>query len=442
MLNLAKSLQSLSLNYKQKLSPLLKNTLKLSETNLICVPSRNVNFFNKLPAESLWKGVTSVSNAGRKRGRGKTINKRNIKDLNRGQIIGIGKANIIWPGLSSPIIRGKEIIQQQQLPEDPEREKNLIKMRDQMGKAKFGKISPIDRGWSGSKMPGRSIGPPDPVNDDETYDGFDTRVLELKTVFNMTGNMGRKRRVSVLSVTGNQNGLAGFAIGKGIDPKTALRKSKNRAGQKLMNINVFNNHTVFHDFFTQFGATKIIVKLKPEGYGLKCHRAIKTICEVVGIKDLHAKVEGSTNVNHITKAFFLGLVNQKSHKEIAEEKGLHLVKFSKENGYFPEILASPSKCRTEKEMNKGEILDFNQYCLDGRVILQKKKFPPFYTKHKSWELYLKKQEKLRNQDSVKVNLLVEYGEIRSFLADKYPECRAQKWKKNKQEEGEQEEGEI
>lgn len=77
----------------------------------------------------------------------------------------------------------------------------------------------------------------------ETYDGFDTRVLELKTVFNMTGNLGRKRRVSVLSVTGNKNGLAGFAIGKGLEPKTAMRKSKNRAGQKLMNIKIFNNHT-------------------------------------------------------------------------------------------------------------------------------------------------------------------------------------------------------
>ncbi|XP_044744933.1 28S ribosomal protein S5, mitochondrial [Coccinella septempunctata] len=438
LLSVTKHLQKLSLNNQHKLAPLLKKTVTLSDNNVIfSVPSRNTNFFNKLPAESLWKGVTSVSNAGKKRGRGKTVNKRNIKDLNRGQLIGIGKANILWPGLSSPIIRGKEIIQQQQLPEDPEREKNLIKMRDQMGKTRYGKISSIDRGWTGSKMPGRSIGPPDPVNDDETYEGFDTRVLELKTIFNMTGNLGRKRRVSVLSVTGNKKGLAGFSIGKGLEPRTAMRKSKNRAGQKLMNIKIFNNHTVNHDFFTQFGATKIIVTPKPEGYGLRCHRAIKTICEVIGIKDLYAKVEGSTNVNHITKAFFLGLIKQKSFKEIAEEKGLHVVQFSKENGYFPKVLASPTKCRTEEEIDKKEILDFKQYCLDGRVILQKKVFPPFYTKHKSWEIYLKKQENLRNQDKVRINLKVEYGEIRSFLTDKYPECRPSKWRKNKQEEVEE-----
>ncbi|KAL3288524.1 hypothetical protein HHI36_002965 [Cryptolaemus montrouzieri] len=440
LLNVTKSLQNLTINTHRKLGPLLNKKLDIdySRKNVIFSnPTRNTNFFNKLPAESLWKGNTSVSNAGRKRGRAKTVNKRNIKDLNRGQVIGVGKANIMWPGLSTPIIRGKEIIEQQQLPEDPEREQKLIKMRDQMGKFRFPKISPIDRGWSGAKMPGRSIGPPDAVTDDETFEGFDTRVLELKTVFNMKGNYGRKRRVSVLSVTGNKNGLAGFANGKGLEPRTAMRKSKNRAGQKLIHIKLFNNHTVYHDFFTQFGATKITVSPKPEGYGLRCHRAIKTMCEVIGIKDLFAKVEGSTNINHITKAFFLGLVNQKTHAEIAQEKGLHLVQYSEATGFFPTVLASPTKCRTEEEIDKKEILDFKLYCMDGKVTLRKKKIPPFYTNHKSWQLYLRKQEKIRNQDQVRINLKVEYGEVRSFLTDKYPECKPAKWVKQKDPEAEE-----
>lgn len=67
---------------------------------------------------------------------------------------------------------------------------------------------------------------------------------------------------------------------------------------------------VYHDFFTQFGKTKIFVSKKPEGYGLKCHRAIKTCCEVIGIKDLYARIEGSTNLQHIIKAFFVGLLQQ------------------------------------------------------------------------------------------------------------------------------------
>lgn len=64
-----------------------------------------------------------------------------------------------------PVLRGRELVQQQKLPEDPEREKKLIKLRDDMGHFRPLKLSPIERGWSGTKMPGRSIGPPDPVGE-------------------------------------------------------------------------------------------------------------------------------------------------------------------------------------------------------------------------------------------------------------------------------------
>lgn len=128
----------------------------------------------------------------------------------------------------------------------------------------------------------------------------------------MKANAGRYRRISVVTVTGNKNGLAGFALGKAVDSRAALRRAKNRAGQKLMYIERYNNHTVYHDFFTQFCNTRIFVEKRPEGHGLICHRAIKTICEMIGIKDLYAKVEGSTNLQNIVKAFFLGLLKQVS----------------------------------------------------------------------------------------------------------------------------------
>lgn len=72
---------------------------------------------------------------------------------------------MVWPGLTVPVMRGKELIPQQKLPEDPERLNKLIKMRDEMGAFRPLRLSPIERGWSGTKMPGRSIGPPDPVGE-------------------------------------------------------------------------------------------------------------------------------------------------------------------------------------------------------------------------------------------------------------------------------------
>ncbi|KAM3960474.1 mitochondrial ribosomal protein S5 [Aphomia sociella] len=390
-----------------------------------CTPVANVNFFNKLPAEKLWKSVTSVSNAGAKKGRGKGAGRIRIRDLNRGQVIGVGKVNMLWPGLSAPVIRGRELLKQQKLPDDPERMEKLIKLRDSMTKFRRLKLNPIERGWSGFRMPGRSIGPPDPVGEDE-FTGFDTKVLQLRSLLIMKGSLGRTRNYQAMVVTGNGQGLAGFGIGKAKEAPAALRKAKNRAGQKLMHFDIYNGHTVYHDFYTAFGKTKIFVQMKNEGYGLSCHRAIKEICQAIGIKDIRAKVEGSNNLQHIVKAFFIGLLQQRSHQQLAEEKKLHLVEYRAENEYYPKVVASPSEVRTKDQIPQKETLNFNQYVMNDRVILKKKRFPRFYETMPHYDIYLKKYERYRNHEKIRLNLKVEYGEIKSFLTDKYPEEKTEK----------------
>ncbi|XP_022257545.1 putative 28S ribosomal protein S5, mitochondrial [Limulus polyphemus] len=231
----------------------------------------------------------------------------------------------------------------------------------------------------------------------------------MKTVFNMKANFGRTRRMSALCVTGNKNGLAGFALGKSPEGRAAMRKVR----IYMLYRNFY--FPVFHDFYTCFGKTQIFVKKKPKGFGLVCHRAIKTICEIIGIKDLYAKVEGSTNINNLTKAFFLGLQNQKTHQQLAQEKGLHVVEYREERDNFPQVIASPSKCRTMKEINPQEVIDYNEHINEGKVELIKTKRRPFYEYLDSWEYRVKKIERFRNHENVHVNLLVEHGKLTSFL---------------------------
>ena len=56
--------------------------------------------------------------------------------------------------------------------------------------------------------------PPDPGPNRETYDDFDTRILEVRNVFNMTIREGRERSVRVLVAVGSGRGAADFAAGK------------------------------------------------------------------------------------------------------------------------------------------------------------------------------------------------------------------------------------
>ena len=62
--------------------------------------SKNTFFFSE-GAKELWKSVTSVSNQGRMRGRAKGMLR--IKDLHRGQKLGMGKNRMRFPGLTSAI---------------------------------------------------------------------------------------------------------------------------------------------------------------------------------------------------------------------------------------------------------------------------------------------------------------------------------------------------
>ena len=60
-------------------------------------------------------------------------------------------------------------MQQIKLPEDPERQAKLTKVRDNLGGFKMLKLSPAERGWSGVKLPGRSLGAPDPVGEGTVF---------------------------------------------------------------------------------------------------------------------------------------------------------------------------------------------------------------------------------------------------------------------------------
>ncbi|XP_077877780.1 small ribosomal subunit protein uS5m-like isoform X2 [Ictidomys tridecemlineatus] len=176
---------------------------------------------------------------------------------------------------------------------------------------------------------------------EETYEDFDTRILEVRNVFNMTAKDGRKRSVRVLVAVGNGQGAAGFAIGKATERVDAFRKAKNKAIHYLHYIERYEDHTIFHDISLRYKRTHIKMKKQPRGYGLRCHRAIITICRLIGIKDMYVKVSGSVNMLNLTRGLFHGLSRQETHQQLADKKGLHVVEFREECGPLPILVASP-----------------------------------------------------------------------------------------------------
>lgn len=377
--------------------------------------------------KEIWKGVTSVSNVGRKRGRGRGVGAKRAKDLNRGQVIGVGKRNVIWPGLNTPIVKGKEVARFRELEKNENYLENLIRIRNEMEfKTKRG-VHPLERGWSGTRLLGRWIGPPEPING-ISFEGFDTKLVSLRGFMTMRSNLGRVKSVKALAITGNKNGLVGFAVAKSKDGRVSVRAARNRAGVRLRKIELDGN-TIIHDFYSKYGDTSVFAYKMPPGFGVVAHRCVKAICDVVGIKDIYCKVENATNnYLNLTRAFVFGLAKQRSMQEIADEKRLNVVELRPENDFLPRIVARPSdgRVRTREQIEPDEVMEFRQYLHDGKIREIKYKEPPYYTRNIGYANFLKQYHYKRSRQDVRVYLKAKYGRVESFLNIQEREERAER----------------
>lgn len=395
----------------------------LLQHNLTCQNLQQVRTavgpFNTHTVDRLWKSITIVSKHGTRRGRGKKTNSRLIKDLYKGVSIGTGKGDtrMVWPGLNTAIVRGRQVVQQERV--EVKIDPNVAVKEAKEEVLRRPKLHPLDRGFTSVNVCGRNLKNTTSLN---FHEDFDFRVIDSRTVCHMTGMIGRYQRAATVVACGNGKGVIGLGAAKAMNRNAAIQKASNRALIRLLYVERYNNSTVLHDFFTQYYATKIFVTRKPEGYGLNCHRVIALLCRLIGIKDLEATVEGSAMPMNIAKAFLLGLMQQKKYEQFAEEKKLHVVEFDPKRRNFPAVLASPEVCRSTSEIPTSESIDFYQHALGGRVRFEKPKLPPFFTRLPGWEIHLKRTERARGARTNMYHLMAKYGELNSFLTAKFPEA--------------------
>uniref|UniRef100_A0A3Q2E809 Small ribosomal subunit protein uS5m n=1 Tax=Cyprinodon variegatus TaxID=28743 RepID=A0A3Q2E809_CYPVA len=293
-----------------------------------------------------------------RKGRGKRTKRKLRRDLNRGQIIGEGRGGFLWPGLNAPVLKDGAVqsFSRRNDAEQQEVQAELTRQRDEWEKRRRMRVK-RERGWTGNSWGGISLGHPDPGPNGETYEDFDSRVIEVKSVFNMTAKEGRKRSISCLVAVGNGNGFFEIIVTNFFPFLSRIfnLQAKNRAKRHLYHIERYNDHTIYHDIDSRFKRTTLRMKKQNEGYGLHCHRAVITLCKLIGIKDMYCKVDGSVNLLNITRALFTGLANQETHQALSDKKQLHVVEFQSHRGPLPVVVASPKDGVRPNPESKDEI---------------------------------------------------------------------------------------
>ena len=135
---------------------------------------------------------------------------------------------------------------------------------------------------------------------------------------------GRNMRFTALVVVGDKNGHVGVGLGKAAEIPEAIRKGKEDATKKLVEVPIDPNGSVPHDFIGKFGSASVLIKKAPEGTGIIAGGPARAVLELAGYKNIRTKSLGSNNKQNVVLAAINGLDNLKRPEDVAKARGISL----------------------------------------------------------------------------------------------------------------------
>ena len=155
---------------------------------------------------------------------------------------------------------------------------------------------------------------------DTTGMELEEKVVTIKRVTKVVKG-GRNMRFTALVVVGDKNGHVGAGLGKSIEIPEAIRKGKEDAIKKLVEIPLDENNSIPHDFIGKFGSAQVLLKRAPEGTGIIAGGPARSVCELAGIRNVRTKCLGSNNKQNVVLATIAGLTNLQTPEQVAEKRG-------------------------------------------------------------------------------------------------------------------------
>ena len=146
------------------------------------------------------------------------------------------------------------------------------------------------------------------------------KVVDIKRVTKVVKG-GRHMRFAALVVVGDGNGHVGAGLGKAMEIPEAIRKGKEDAMKKLIEVPVDANNSIPHDNIGKFGSASVLLKKAPEGTGVIAGGPARAVIEMAGIKNIRTKSLGSNNKQNVVLATLNALSQLKSPEEVAKLRG-------------------------------------------------------------------------------------------------------------------------
>jgi small subunit ribosomal protein S5 len=128
---------------------------------------------------------------------------------------------------------------------------------------------------------------------------------------------GKNLSFSALVFVGDQQGHAGFGMGKAREVPMAIRKAIEQAKKNLLSVNL-KGTTIPHQVIGLYGSGQVLLKPAPDGTGIIAGGPVRAVMEVAGIHNVLTKSLGTSNPHNVVKATFDALLRLKDIDKVAE----------------------------------------------------------------------------------------------------------------------------
>jgi small subunit ribosomal protein S5 len=157
--------------------------------------------------------------------------------------------------------------------------------------------------------------------DREQDSEFVDRLVHINRVAKVVKG-GRRFGFAALVVVGDQKGRVGFGHGKAREVPEAIRKATEAAKRGLIRVPLRDGRTLHHDVFGRHGAGKVVLRAAPAGTGIIAGGPMRAVFETLGMADVVAKSQGSSNPYNMVRATFDALKREDSPRSVAARRNI------------------------------------------------------------------------------------------------------------------------
>ena len=150
-------------------------------------------------------------------------------------------------------------------------------------------------------------------------DEYDERVVDIRRVAKVIKG-GRRFAFRTVVVVGDGRGNVGIGIGKARAVPDSIRKAAERARRNIQGV-ALSGTTIPYTVTGRHGGARVLLKPAAPGTGVIAGGGVRAVLEVVGVRNILTKSQGSANLLNVTMATMDALKQLRSAEQLAEMRG-------------------------------------------------------------------------------------------------------------------------